>query len=215
VTVECGRWIMRGNGKRKTRLHSLRGDLLPPPSWIDVVRALRGRGDHTPRPWLSLAAMRYMDRLVDRRLQVLECGAGTSSAWYAGRVGRLWSLESNERWFEYVHELLDHQGTANYELIFAPLETWPARIAQFPDRSLDLVIVDHDEVASFTRLAAIGSVKSKVRPGGVLMLDDSDRPELVDAKDTLPGWDVHRVIGVKSSPLEVVETSFFQRPHDA
>jgi len=214
TTVECGRWVMRGNGMRKTRLHSLRGDLLPAASWLEIIRALLSRGDHALRPWLSLAAVTYLDRLLDRRWLMLECGAGRSSPWYATRVGQIWSLESNEQWFEYVRELMEHHGFGNHEVIFAPLETWPSRISCFPDRSLDIAVVDHDETASFTRLAAIGALKSKVRPGGVLMLDDSDRPEFGDVKDILPGWDGHRVIGMKSSPLEAVETSFFRRPCD-
>jgi hypothetical protein len=57
-----------------------------------------------------------------------------------------------------------------------------------------------------------GLAAPKVRPGGLLALDDSDRAAYGDADSILEGWRVHRIVGVKPFPLSATETAIYERP---
>ena len=51
----------------------------------------------------------------------------------------------------------------------------------------------------------------KVRPGGFLLLDDSDRPGYAEAFELLDGWRERRFTGVKDEWPEACETTIFRR----
>jgi hypothetical protein len=52
----------------------------------------------------------------------------------------------------------------------------------------------------------------KVKPGGLLLLDDSDRPGYAAAYELLAGWKERRFVGVKDEWPEACETTIFRRP---
>jgi hypothetical protein len=58
-----------------------------------------------------------------------------------------------------------------------------AAIDAFPDGFFDLVVVD-----GRSRAACLDRAVPKIRPGGMLVLDDADRPEYADAIAELPPW---------------------------
>ena len=59
------------------------------------------------------------------------------------------------------------------------------------------------------------AARSLVKPGGYLLLDDSDRPEYLEADHMLPGWGLRRVVGVRQFPLAATETTIYKRPGPA
>jgi hypothetical protein len=63
-----------------------------------------------------------------------------------------------------------------------------------------------------SRIDVLGSAREKVRPGGYLLLDDSDRPGYAEAYELLAGWRERRFTGVKDGWPEVCETTIFRRP---
>lgn len=54
--------------------------------------------------------------------------------------------------------------------------------------------------------------RSKLRPGGLLLLDDSDRDAYAEAFELLAGWNLKRFSGVKDGWPQAVETTIFRRP---
>ena len=58
---------------------------------------------------------------------------------------------------------------------------------------------------------ALKPAMKKVRPGGYLLLDDSDRPGYREAYELLDGWRERRFIGVKDEWPEACETAIFRR----
>jgi hypothetical protein len=52
----------------------------------------------------------------------------------------------------------------------------------------------------------------KVRPGGYLLLDDSDRPGYAPTYDLLATWRERRFVGIKDEWPEACETTIFRRP---
>ena len=84
-------WLLRGPSEGPTRLHTGRGQLLPPYAWGDVGRATRDRlrGQRPQVPWMAPGAVRALHRLLHPEMTLLELGSGASTAWYAERVGRV------------------------------------------------------------------------------------------------------------------------------
>ena len=79
-------------------------------------------------------------------------------------------------------------------------------------RTHDLVVVDFLESPDADRVDAVRAGRSKVRRGGYLLLDDSDRPAYADAFELLDGWRQRRFAGVKDGWPQAVETAIFRRP---
>jgi predicted O-methyltransferase YrrM len=143
---------------------------------------------------------------------VLELGSGRSTVWFARRAGSVLSLEDNEYWYPRTRERLQEAGIANVELRLRAVETFPEEVAAQPDASFDLVVMDFLEAPSVTRIDALKPAMKKVRPGGYLLLDDSDRPGYGEAFQLLSGWRFRRFSGVKDEWPEACETGIFRRP---
>jgi predicted O-methyltransferase YrrM len=182
--------------------------------WLHYPAAWwRARRDSTPqRPWIVPAAIGFLRRRIRSSWSVLELGAGRSTPWFARRAGRVISLEDNEFWHDWVVERLALDGLANVDLRLRPVEAFADEIETLPDRAFDLVVMDFLESPDVTRTDVLKSAMERVRPGGYLLLDDSDRPGYAAAFDLLAGWRFRKFVGVKDGWPEVCETGIFRRP---
>jgi predicted O-methyltransferase YrrM len=199
-------------GQRAGRFHTARGPMgfsgwiHYPAAWLN---ARRGRAPE--RPWIVPAAIGWLRRRIRPRWRVLELGSGRSTAWYARRAGHLISLEDNEYWHAETAERLRGRGL-DVEMRLMPVEEFPDHVASLPDDAFDLVVVDFLESPQVTRLDCLRPARYKVRPGGYLLLDDSDRPGYAEAYELLAGWRERRFSGVKDGWPEACETAIFRRP---
>jgi predicted O-methyltransferase YrrM len=143
---------------------------------------------------------------------VLELGSGRSTAWFARRAGSVISFEDNEYWYPQTRERLEDAGLSNVDLRLRPVEEFPRDVAALPDEAFNLVVVDFLESPAVTRIDALKPAMKKVRPGGYLLLDDSDRPGYAEAFELLAGWRSREFSGVKDEWPEACETTVFRRP---
>src|SRR5262245_3490287 len=174
---------------------------------------LRSRRGKTPeRPWIVPAAIGWLGRRMRRDWDVLELGSGRSTAWYARRAGSVISYEDNRFWHGATRERLDEAEIRNVELRLRPVEDFPSEVAALPDETFDLVVMDFLEAPNVTRIDCLAPAMRKVRPGGSVLLDDSDRPGYAMAYELLDGWKEWRFTGVKDEWPEACETSIFRRP---
>ena len=199
-------------GRRAGRFHTNRGRM-PLSAWLRYPAAwLRARRSGTPeRPWIVPAAIGWLRRHVRSDWSVLELGSGRSTIWFARRAGRVVSFEDNGFWFNWTRERLAEKGL-DADLRLAAVERLPAEVAAFEDGSFDLIVVDFLESPEVTRIDALRPACQKVRPGGRLLLDDSDRPGYGEAYELLEGWRERRFVGVKDEWSEACETAIFRRP---
>ena len=201
-------------GTRAGRFHTVRepmgisGWLRYPAAWW---RAKRGRSPE--RPWIVPAAIGFLRRRIRSDWSVLELGAGRSTVWLANRAGPITSFEDNEFWVEQTRERLAELGLENVDLRVGPVEELPVRIGELPDESFDLVVVDFLEAPAVTRVDVLRPALRKVRPGGLLLLDDSDRPGYAEAFELLRDWPFRKFVGVKDGWPEACETGIFRRPN--
>ncbi len=173
----------------------------------------RARSGRTPeRPWIVPASIGWLRRRIRSDWSVLELGSGRSTVWFARRSGSVLSLEDNEYWYPRTRERLEELRMDNVDLRLRRVEEFPKEIAALPDDAFDLVVVDFLEAPTLTRVDALKPAMKKVRPGGYLLLDDSDRPGYAEAYELLAGWKERRFTGIKDEWPEACETEIFRRP---
>ena len=94
------------------------------------------------------------------------------------------------------------------------MERFVPELESLPDASFDLVVIDFLEAPGAQRPDAVRAAMPKVRPGGYLLLDDSDRPAYAGVFELLSGWRLKRFVGVKDGWPQAVETAIFRRPRE-
>jgi predicted O-methyltransferase YrrM len=200
-------------GTRAGRFHTVR-ERMPLSGWLRYPAAWwrARRGSIPERPWIVPAAIGFLRRRIRSHWSVLELGAGRSTPWFARRAGRVISLEDNEFWHRWVGDELEQAGLASVDLRLRPVEAFAGEIESLADRAFELVVMDFLESPDVTRIDVLKPAMKRVRPGGYLLLDDSDRPGYADAFDLLNGWRFRKFVGVKDGWPEVCETGIFRRP---
>lgn len=200
-------------GTSAGRFHTVRGPM-GVSGWVRYPAAWwRARSGRTPeRPWIVPASIGWLRRRIRSDWSLLELGSGRSTVWFARRAGRVLSFEDNEYWYPRTKERLDAGGFLNVELRLRAVEEFPREVAELPDESFDLVVVDFLEAPTTTRIDCLRPAMKKVRPGGYLLLDDSDRPGYAEAFDLLSGWSFRKFSGVKDEWPLACETGIFRRP---
>lgn len=199
----------------KTRLHTLRGTTMSGREWLDLpVRfAQRLTRARPVEPWLSPSAIRALDRLAHSNARVVEVGAGQSTIWLANRVVEVVSLEPDSAWVAELSQTLAAEQITNVGLEHVQLDDLVDRIDALPADSFDIVVIDtgDDQDPRRGRVRFARHAREKVRPGGVLILDNSDRHGYRDMDDLMQGWEHRRYVGYTIRPLTLIETTFYRR----
>ncbi len=200
-------------GTRAGRFHTVR-EPMPLSGWLRYPAAWwRARRGSTPeRPWIVPAAIGYLRRRIRSNWSVLELGAGRSSPWLARRAGRVLSFEDNGIWVDQTRARLRELGFDNVELRQLPVDEFAGEVEALRDVRFDLVVVDFLEAPTVTRMDVLRPAMSKVRAGGLLLLDDSDRPGYAEAFQLLADWRFKKFVGVKDGWPEACESGIFRRP---
>lgn len=129
---------------------------------------------HPDAPWLVAQAVEFLSKWLRPTDVGFEWGSGRSTIWFAKRVRRLISVEHDKQWVDIVLRQLGQ--LQNVELCYRQLEPndgWDyiGPIQEIcPDESLDFCLVD----GRLRERCAVEAV-SKVKPGGLLILDNVDR----------------------------------------
>lgn len=140
-------------------------------------------------PSLALPAICAMDDYLTREMKVFCWGSGMSDIFFARRAGSLISIEHDPRWSARVQSALDYWDLKTHYFLIEPGEGYDpefgsyqagygnvnfkdyvSSILIYPDESFDLILVD-----GRARCACLKVAQSKLKPGGLLVLDDSAR----------------------------------------
>ena len=156
------------------------------------------------QPWLSKQAVDFLDSIVSEDSTIFEWGSGGSTLRYAPKAKRIVSIENDKSWYDKLLVEFKERGISNVELKFIPNDNETSRdtlnLNSYSSNSLhykhkvfrtyvkeidshesfDLVIVD-----GRSRASCIMHAIDKVKVGGYIMLDDSERPYYNPGKDLL------------------------------
>jgi hypothetical protein len=170
---------------------------------------------NSDKPWLTPAAVEHCQRHLGRQMRGWEFGSGRSTPWFAQRLGTLVSIEHDPRWFARVKAQLDRLKIINVDYRLIPVEKtdssaaeaeappgYVATLTEEPDDSLDFLAVDGQY-----RTPCIRAGLRKIRPGGLLLVDDVNywaRREDLPVPETWP------VVHESTNGLKV--TCIWQKP---
>lgn len=119
------------------------------------------------KPHLTPPTIAFLEKILTTKSRVLEIGSGASTLWIAKRVRWITSFEHQEDWFRLVMRKLQEEGLTNYHLNFMP--EYPTLGIPALGGEYDLVFVD-----GRGRVRSIKTTYKLVKPGGHLLLDDSN-----------------------------------------
>ena len=174
-------------------------------------------------PWWNRHAIRYLDSQLRHGQRIFEWGSGGSTAWLVSKGAQVTSVEHNPEWVKKVKSRCVHADIraipgAVTGKIEEPhfsryvcdgrrfFDDYIAVIDEFPDDSFDVVLVD-----GMCRAACFQRALPKVRPGGLLVIDDTDIPPFRSMGKFVSDWEKTSFAGFKVS-TDLRETTFFRRP---
>jgi hypothetical protein len=167
--------------------------------------AVDARGE--PIPWYTYPAIEFLAPRVRTDMTVLEYGSGNSTLWWAKRAARVCSVEHDPSWAARLEGLLPENVTLRH-VPLDPAGTY-ARSAQAFGLRFDVVAIDGRERVECARLAP-----EALTERGVVVFDNSDRPDYAEGYAALADRGFRRIDFVGMAAVEPLKTStsVFYRP---
>lgn len=165
-----------------------------------------------PSPWLSPAAISFFNEWLDGTQVGCEFGSGGSTLFFSGRVKQLVSIEHNKEWYDKItaglpaalkdkitYRFVPENDPAEAPETLPELEAHPElddfeyrkkyfnyiyALHDLPDESFDFIIVD-----GRARTECVIVNLQKLKPGGLLVLDNSERDRYLPVFRLLKGWE--------------------------
>jgi predicted O-methyltransferase YrrM len=126
---------------------------------------------HPDHPWITQDSIAILTTLLRPDDVGLEMGSGRSTVWLAKRVRHLISLEHYAPWHEKVSRMMQDQHIGNVEYNCLSLGgPYVNFIKAQADHTFDFILVDGPERDQCALACA-----PKLKPGGVLILDNANR----------------------------------------
>lgn len=129
------------------------------------------------RPWLMPEVIEWLERTLKPTDTVLETGAGGSTVFFAARVQQVITYEHTREWADKI---------LARKLPNVLMCNWP----DYPTAGLRLQDGDRFDFAFIDgrgRVRSCLDVLPHIKPGGWLVLDDSDRGRYTEAHDAANG----------------------------
>lgn len=133
-------------------------------------------------PWFSYAAIDFLKQFVQPQMTVFEYGSGGSTVFFAKRAASVFSVEDNPKWFEWVSRRVQQQGLSNVTLKLCEFDfkdpvgfEHSAYLHAIPDEKFDIIVVDGSEEWTQVRPACFAKAQSRIKEGGIIVVDDSWR----------------------------------------
>ncbi len=175
---------------------------------------------------MSFGAIDYFETILQPDFEIFEWGTGGSTLFYRSRVRKVISLEHSSDYFLSTAEPFRETVKGHSHLLIPPESATSERppcaslrepgkdfsayvnyIHSFPNCSFDLVSVD-----GRSRVNCVAAARDKVKPGGYLVLDDSERPDYAPAFSLLSDWKRISFSGCGPYSHSFWETTFFRKP---
>jgi len=186
---------------------------------LQWVRQRRQSTIESRLPWWPFAAINSVGASLPPNPVVFEFGGGGSTLWLADLGAQVTVAEHDREWFEVLRQQL---GDTAVTLLSEPsaegaigsvktpgkfFDDYVGLITAQPDERFDLVIVD-----GRARVECGLAAMPKIRPGGILLLDDSHRLRYEPLRQALSGWARTDYRGLKIGSNKVAQTSTWVKP---
>ena len=161
-----------------------------------------------PLPWNTYSYIDFISQRLLEDYKIFEYGAGYSTLFYSIQVHNIFAVEHNAKWFDELNNLIDKERVKLFQ------ENDEEQFAAFPlslDTKFEIVIVD-----GIVRNACVRCGVSALSSSGVLILDDTDRPEYIESVKFLKenGFKVIEFTGLSPGSRYKKSTSVFYRQNN-
>jgi len=136
-------------------------------------------------PWLTFAAISFLEVHLRFYHRVFEWGGGGSTVYFTGRCARVVTVEDNPYWFGQIPPSENWSGFLRRCNVVVGVDDYVFAVSLF-GQPFDLILVD-----GLARPDCIRAAPAYLKPGGLLVIDDAQRPEYREAIDgILDGFSV-------------------------
>ena len=184
-----------------------------------------------PIPWMNYNVVSYINLSLGRSVNIFEYGSGSSTLYWVARCSRLISVEHDKNFHDKIsvqlvpsiqyllimseiNNLADFYDPASPDLFQSSdlknhsFEKYVKSIDAFQDEYFDVVVVD-----GRARPSCIKRSVSKIKSGGVLIVDNSDREYYwLQTSQLLIGWPKKVFRGTVRGLLHQEQTSIYIKP---
>jgi len=177
--IKNGKNLVAVLGSQSQRRHILR--------WIRSLK--KDYLFEAPCPWLVFDAIDYIRPRMFKSMNVFEYGSGGSTLFWLNCGANVVSIEHDPQWSEHMRKRLQSYKSIDYRLItpeenesenqnkdrsdpdsYGSRFNYVSQIDAFPDQYFDIVLIDGK-----ARPSCIKHSVSKVKLGGMIILDNADR----------------------------------------
>jgi hypothetical protein len=168
---------------------------------------------HPGTPWTSPAAVLFFERVLNKDMTGFEYGSGLSTVFFARKLKHLVSVEHHEAWHRHVQSLFEKENIRNVDYHLIPPNTqaenpapeggglaspvspadplqgahpytdYARFISKYPDAHFDFILID-----GRARVACSIQAIPKLKPGGIFVLDNSEREKYAPVHQLLAAW---------------------------
>lgn len=176
----------------------------------ELPRLVATRGRSTMRlelPWLPFRLIDELESRVGADSRVFEYGGGGSTLWFLSRGAQVVTVEHHPGWAAELRRRVTSERWTMVER--SPADDYAAYVAaidEHADDSFDVVVVDGRE-----RARCLTAALPKVKPGGLLVVDDVDR-ERYQAAIRATGWPRRDIVGFAPAKPSLSYTAVLTRP---
>jgi hypothetical protein len=188
-------------------------------------------------PWITYEARDFIESILPANAVIFEYGSGGSTLFYSKRAKKVISVEHDANWAGLVQRALIQAAVKNCECrLIPPMKTaelhggpddpeaycssaeeyrdhsfreYVLSINFFADQFFDFVAVD-----GRARPSCIFHARRKVKIGGCLMLDNSERLDYQRSKELLSSWGKHEFFGPGPYNDYFWQTTIWKRIHE-
>ncbi|PWT96526.1 MAG: hypothetical protein C5B52_15490 [Bacteroidetes bacterium] len=151
------------------------------------------------RPWITFPSIAFLENILRPDMTIFEYGSGGSTLYWISHVKKVISVEHDREWYHLLKSEFEKKGISNvdYRLTEAVpddafdkkdfanpdhyissdenykgrnFENYVKQIDQFPDSYFDIIMVD-----GRARPSCIAHATAKIKNGGYIIIDNSDR----------------------------------------
>lgn len=161
------------------------------------------------RPWTTPASIRFFDKVLTKEMIGLEYGSGRSTLYFSNKLKKLVSIEHYEGWYAKVNTELENNSIKNVDYFLILKEDTPDKtddsdielnklvgseprndftnyynkVLAYEDGYFDFVLID-----GRARVKCGLNAITKLKSGGIFVLDNSERPRYEPLHSALSGW---------------------------
>jgi len=153
-------------------------------------------------PWISFAAIDFLEDYIDPDHTVVEFGGGGSTLFFGKRAKKVLCIESHKEWSQKIEAASRLLSLTNVEIEVLPydsqdLESYrkSKNLHRIDEESFDIILVDGYEEDVQLRPTCFFHAENHVNPGGIVIVDDSWRYPIIRKENKANNRSEFRSIG--------------------